>query len=84
MSRTMLIDWLGWYGVMATIAAYALVSFSLLRPDSLLYQGLNLTGAAGVTIETWDRKDYQPFWLNLIWALIALVAIANIIRSVYG
>jgi len=80
----MLIDWLGWYGVMATIAAYALVSFSLLRPDSLLYQGLNLTGAAGVTIETWDRKDYQPFWLNLIWALIALVAIANIIRSVYG
>ena len=84
MSREMLIDWLGWYGVLATIAAYALVSFSLLLPDSLIFQGLNLTGAVGVTIETWHRRDYQPFWLNLIWAVIALIAIANIIRNVYG
>ena len=36
--------------------------------------------AAGVTLETWVRRDYQPFWLNLIWALIALVAIVHLVR----
>ena len=80
MTRLMLIEWIGWYGVVATILAYALVSALVLAPTSLLYQGLNFTGAVGVTLETWVRRDYQPFWLNLIWALIALVAIVNIIR----
>ncbi len=68
---------LGWYGVVATIAAYVLVSFLILPPTSLLYQSLNFTGALGITIETYYRKDYQPFWLNFIWMMIALVAIIN-------
>lgn len=78
----MAIEWLGWYGVAATIAAYVLVSFAVLLPSSLIYQGLNFTGAAGITIETWYRKDYQPFWLNLVWAVIALLAIVNIVRAI--
>lgn len=73
--------WLGWYGVVATIAAYILVSFLILPPTSLWYQSLNLTGALGVTIETYYRKDYQPFWLNLVWAIIALAAIVNVART---
>ena len=60
------IELLGWYGVAATIIAYILVSFAFLAPNSIWYQGLNFTGAVGVTIETWVRRDYQPFWLNLI------------------
>ena len=78
--RPRTISVLGWYGVAATLLAYVLVSFSFVEPTSLIYQGLNLTGAVGVTIETLYKKDYQPFWLNLIWACIALVAIANIVR----
>lgn len=74
------IEWLGWYGVAATIVAYALLSSSFISPQSLWYQGLNLTGALGVTLETWYRRDYQPFWLNLIWAGIALVALISIVR----
>ncbi|MDE1975545.1 MAG: hypothetical protein KGI49_03500 [Patescibacteria group bacterium] len=70
---------IGWYGVVATILAYVLVSFGVLPPTSLWYQGLNLTGALGVTIETWVKRDYQPFWLNLIWAIIAAVAIINLL-----
>ena len=77
--KKILIEFVGWYGVVATILAYVLVSFLILSPSSLLYQGLNLTGALGVTIETWYKKDYQPFWLNLIWMLIALAAIINLL-----
>lgn len=73
--------WLGWYGVAATILAYILVSFLILPPTSVWYQLLNLTGALGVTIETYYRKDYQPFWLNLIWSGIALIAIISLMRT---
>ncbi len=83
MQKKTFIETLGWYGVVATIVAYALVSFSLLSPTSLLYQSLNFTGALGVTVETYYHKDYQPFWLNLIWAFIALVAIGSIVRSLF-
>lgn len=69
---------LGWYGVFATVGAYVLVSFLILSPTSFFYQILNFTGALGITIETYYRKDYQPFWLNFIWMLIALAAIINL------
>jgi hypothetical protein len=82
MQYTKAVSWIGWYGVVATILAYALISALLLSPASLWYQGLNFTGAVGVTLETWVRRDYQPFWLNLIWAFIALAAIANILRVI--
>jgi len=78
-TRSRTIEVLGWYGVVATVLAYILVSFSITPPTSLIYQGLNLTGALGITIETWVHKDYQPFWLNLIWSFIALAAIVNVL-----
>ncbi len=84
MRYTQAVSWIGWYGVVATVLAYALVSALVLPPTSLLYQGLNFIGAAGVTLETWVRHDYQPFWLNLIWALIALIAIINILRGMHA
>jgi hypothetical protein len=73
-----IVSFIGWYGVAATIIAYFLVSFSWLPATSLTYQLLNLTGALGVTYETWIKRDYQPFWLNLIWAGIAAVALFNL------
>lgn len=44
----------------------------------MVYQFINFTGALGITVETYYKKDYQPFWLNLIWMLIAAVAILSI------
>jgi len=77
--KNRLITIVGWYGAIATVGAYVLVSFLVLSPSSLIFQGLNLTGALGVTIETYYKKDYQPFWLNFIWMLIAFFAIINIL-----
>ena len=77
--KNKLISIVGWYGVVATVGAYMLVSFSLVGATSLPYQILNLTGALGITIETYTKKDYQPFWLNLIWMIIALIAIVSIL-----
>ncbi len=70
---------LGWYGTIAILLAYTLVSFSVLAPTNLWYQILNATGALGIVIETLSKKDYQPAVLNIFWMVIALVVIIKII-----
>jgi len=74
-----LIEIFGWYGTVAIIGAYALSSFSIIKPDSLIYQLLNLTGALGIVWVSYDKKVFQPVVLNLIWSVIAAIAIFNII-----
>ena len=69
------IELLGWYGTIAIILAYALVSFSALEPTSIWYQLLNGTGAIGIVFSSLYKKDYQPAVLNLFWALIAFAAL---------
>lgn len=56
----------GWYGIGAIILAYGLVSFNLVEADSLFYQILNLTGAAGVIAISWIKGVRQPLVLNII------------------
>jgi hypothetical protein len=68
----------GWYGVLAILLAYALLSFGAWTSRSLGYQLLNLTGAAAFIVETFSKKDYQPMILNIIWLLIAAIAIAQV------
>ena len=71
----------GWYGVMAILLAYTLLSFKALNSDSLPYQLLNLTGALGIMYEAYYKKDTQPVVLNIVWAVVALVAIFRIVIS---
>jgi len=70
---------LGWYGVVAVVGAYALLSLDILSSTSFLFQGLNLTGAIGIIVDAIDDKNTQPAVLNIIWAIIAVVAIVRII-----
>ncbi|HEU0080662.1 MAG TPA: hypothetical protein VFQ72_01380 [Candidatus Paceibacterota bacterium] len=69
----------GWYGTAAIVLAYALVSFGYLSPASLAYQVLNGTGALGVAAISLYRRTYQPGILNIIWTIIALLAIARVL-----
>jgi len=71
----------GWYGMVAIVLAYALVSFSLIEASGLTFQILNGTGALGIALVSFQRKAYQPGVLNVIWTLIAIVAVLkNILR----
>jgi hypothetical protein len=74
-----LIELFGWYGTVAIIGAYALLSFSVISSNSLLYQILNLTGAVGIVVVSLTKKAYQPAALNIVWTLIAAVAIFKMI-----
>ncbi|MBR9701156.1 hypothetical protein GOV11_04795 [Candidatus Woesearchaeota archaeon] len=70
---------LGWYGMIVIVGAYFLVSFGLLLVDSILYQVLNATGAAGIFYISFKKRAYQPGALNAIWFMIALVAIVRLL-----
>ncbi|MDP2703765.1 MAG: hypothetical protein Q8P01_00870 [bacterium] len=73
------IEIFGWYGTGAIVLAYALVSFSVLQPTDIIYQLLNVTGALGIGAISFYKRAYQPGVLNVIWTLIALVAILKIL-----
>lgn len=70
----------GWYGTVAIVVAYAMTSFGVLATSSLIYQILNGTGALGIVYISLKKKAYQPGVLNIIWAIIALIAIINILK----
>jgi hypothetical protein len=72
------IEIFGWYGTIAIITAYALVSFLILQPTNIWYQLLNGTGALGIVLVAFHKKDYQPGVLNIIWTIIAVIAILKI------
>ncbi len=70
---------IGWYGAVASLGAYFLVSFAIVEPRSLSYQILNLSGAIGLGIICYFKRTYQPLIVNIIWAAIAILAIVNIV-----
>jgi len=68
----------GWYGTAAILVAYALVSFSVISSDTIVFQFLNLTGSLGLFMIALVKKVYQSVTINLIWGIIALVALIRI------
>jgi multidrug transporter EmrE-like cation transporter len=77
--KNKLIEIYGWYGVVAIVSAYILVSFSIVSATSLTYQILNGTGALGVVFVSFHKRNYQPGVLNIIWTVIACIAILKIV-----
>lgn len=70
---------LGWVGTVLIVGAYALVSFSAIDVQSILYQSFNFFGAFGIIISSYSKKDMQPVVLNIFWSLIAIFAIVNLL-----
>ena len=74
-----LVELFGWYGAAAVVGAYALVSFSIIDASGLLFQLLNVSGAAGILAVSLRKKVYQSVVLQIVWASIGFVALAQII-----
>lgn len=77
----LLIDILGWIGSVEVIAAYGLNSYQKIKSDSLIFQLLNLTGAIFLIINSIYKEAYPFTFINTVWSVIAMVAIAGIVRK---
>jgi len=72
---------LGWYGMIAILLAYFLVSFGHISAAGITYQLLNLSGGAGLVIDGLSKKDNPVVALNGIFCLIAVVALVHIVTQ---
>ena len=76
-----LIDIIGWIGSVEVIAAYGLNSYQKIKSDSLLFQFLNLTGGIFLIINTLYYSAYPSTFINIVWVVIASVALFNIFKK---
>jgi len=72
------INILGWIGVLLVLDAYALLSFGVIDAG-LAFQIPTLFGSLAVAVEAWVKRDHQPAILNVIFAIIAAIAIIRLL-----
>ena len=65
----------GWTGAVLILLAYLLVTMGRLTGQSPAFQWMNLVGAAGFIINGWWHRAIPSAALNVIWMLIAAVAL---------
>ncbi|MDP9421443.1 MAG: hypothetical protein M3Q19_01185 [Pseudomonadota bacterium] len=68
----------GWTGAALILIAYLLLSMGRLTGQSVLYQWMNVVGAAGFTINGWWQGALPSAALNVIWMMIGGVALWRI------
>lgn len=74
------LDVLGWIGALLLLGAYGLVSFKKLAPDSLAYQAMNIVASVLLLANTLYYGAYPSSFVNAIWTVIAVAAIASVAR----
>jgi hypothetical protein len=71
----------GWAGAALILLAYLLLSAGRLTGQSLVYQGMNVVGAAGFVVNGWWHGALPSTVLNIVWAAIGGIALWRIARK---
>ena len=74
----MFFDICGWIGMVLVLIAYALLSTNKIK-NGKVYQFLNLIAAVFMAVGLFPKNAWFSFALQVIWGIIALVAIVKII-----
>lgn len=75
------VEVVGWAGAALILLAYLLLSADKLTGQSLLYQGMNIVGAAGFVINGWWHGAIPSAALNVLWLLIGAIASWRILKK---
>jgi len=70
----------GWGGAVLILLAYLLLSTGKLTAYSLVYQGMNVVGAAGFIVNGWWHGALPSATLNILWLMIGLFAAIRIVK----
>lgn len=71
----------GWAGVVSYVFAYGLLSLGWLPANTTRYHMLNALGGLCLVVHASHRDDIPDLAVNLIWMLIAAIAIIKVIAS---
>jgi hypothetical protein len=75
------VEVVGWAGAALILFAYLLLSAGRLTGQSMVYQGMNVVGAAGFVINGWWHGALPSASLNVLWLLIGAVASWRILKK---
>lgn len=75
----MIFDVLGWIGMILVLLAYVLLSTNKIE-NGVLYQILNLVAAVCMAIGLFPTKAWFSFTLQVVWGVVAIVAIIKILK----
>ena len=77
MGNNLLIDMIGWIGVISLLLAYSLVSMRKVEGDSLVYQSMNLVGSAFLIVNSFHYRAFPSVGVNVVWVGIAAFTMAR-------
>ena len=72
------VEIVGWAGASLILLAYLLLSAGRLTGQSLIYQAMNVVGAAGFIVNGWWHGALPSTALNVVWMGIGGVALWRI------
>ena len=72
---------LGWLGLGLILIAYLLVSMKMFKPDSWVYQTLNIVGAAGLFVNALVTQSWPNMMLVFLWAALSAFFLIKIISK---
>jgi hypothetical protein len=71
----------GWVGSVAYVIAYLLLSLNKISSGKKLYHILNIVGAVGLIFNACYLNDYPNLAINIVWAVIAFIAMYGISKT---
>jgi hypothetical protein len=77
----MAVEVAGWAGAILILLGYALITTGKLTGKSLVYQIVNVVGAAGFAINGWWHRALPSAALNVVWLLIGVIASWRILKT---
>jgi hypothetical protein len=78
---SVMLETLGWAGMVTFVIAYYGVSSGKLKADGKLYQWMNFGGAIAVGSSVFAKQAWPAFVLEVIWGAIALMALIRLWRG---
>lgn len=75
-------DWIGLVGTLMVLVAYFLLQAGRLRGNGMLYQLLNLFGAAGVLASLYGKFNMSVLLLMTVWILITVYGLVRTVKGV--
>jgi hypothetical protein len=70
----------GWAGATLILLAYLMLSAGKLTGQSIVYQGMNVVGAAGFIVNGWWHGALPSAALNVLWLMIGTFASIRILK----
>lgn len=75
MNKKVIIESVGWGGVILILGAFMLNAFGLMDVKNIWYSIMNVFGAIGVVVSSIPKRNWQPVVINGVWFLVAVIGI---------